>query len=182
MMTETDEKPTTGFRDPARAAHRRAHRAATARAAWAAAKAAGVLRAGQWSSDDDTRLAALYPAASWSSIRAEFPGRSRAAIERRAGQLGARRAAAAKSHGIAQGGGPRWTASEDQTIRALYPDSPWDALLAELPGRAPASVHARARRLGVKRRVRGRLEPTPRPGPPRGRGPRRAWTPPGEVP
>lgn len=93
-----------------------------------------------------------FPAhgAHWPGWEALFPGRSVAAIRKKAYELGLR------SH---RPGRVRWEPREDALIEEHYPlkGSAWDRWADLLPGRTERAIRTRASRLGVK--VEGSLSP-----------------------
>lgn len=93
-----------------------------------------------WTPDDDDRLRNIWePGQPWSDdLLAQFPGRSKAAIQRRASHLGLTR----KTEGAP------WTEEENAILRAHYP-ALGQGTITHLPGRTGKAVKLQADRLGI---------------------------------
>lgn len=117
------------------------------RTVWAVAARAGKLGiatyARLWSPVDDQRLRVLSAEGLALVSIAQALGRTPHAVIVRARKLGVR----LPQQGKASRAGRRWTAAEDQALRANAPLNP--AVLARALGRSPAAVTQRLRRLGI---------------------------------
>lgn len=97
-----------------------------------------------WTDDEDVALIRQWRfPPDWHVLREALPGRSDAAIWRRASRLGVTRPKASAS--------TRWTEEEGALVTTRYAELGQD-LLGHLPGRSPKSLREMASTLGVSRR------------------------------
>lgn len=103
----------------------------------------------RWSEKEMGRLRTLYPRAPWSDLLAAIPGRSKHAIERKAGLLCIPREACRK---------PAWTGAEDKALRRLFPIATWPELEQAFPRHSVSGIKNRGIALGLRRPPRTKLQ------------------------
>jgi hypothetical protein len=95
-------------------------------------------RGPKWTADEDDAVRRLYPTARCSQIEHALPGRTYAAIQKRAETLGVSRRT--------------WTDGEVKTLRRLYATASEKRLHDAFPGRSRQSIWNKAHALGLKRK------------------------------
>lgn len=101
------------------------------------------IREGSWSEAEHQQLRELYPTGSLPELASRLR-RSEGSIRSRVRMLGLRKA-------VDHGGRFPWTRRQETILRKLYPDHWTRELRKHLPSHSMASIHTRARQLGIRK-------------------------------